>query len=160
MGPQSRLAEFNLRVVGSRGACGSVGPSPRTRRRPRAHFPRGERYDRFSGRHKPRIKVTRPFAGASVIGSGGVGRPGERGTQPPCPPYGSGPRPQTSRPTGEDCSQCSPTAVATRESGVLPCRHSGSVANRSAPYPTRLETRTKESNMRASHGVLRNLKAQ
>ena len=37
--------------------------------------------------------------------------------------------------------------------------HSGSMANRSATYPTRLETRTKESNMCASHGALRNLKA-
>ncbi len=37
---------------------------------------------------------------------------------------------------------------------------SGSVATASAPHPTRLETRTKESNTRASHWALRNPKAQ
>ena len=36
----------------------------------------------------------------------------------------------------------------------------GSVANRLAALPTRLETRTKESNMCASQWALRNLKAQ
>ena len=36
----------------------------------------------------------------------------------------------------------------------------GSVANRSALHPTRLETRTKESNMRASRWVVRNPKAK
>ena len=44
--------------------------------------------------------------------------------------------------------------------GLLPRWCQGSVANRLAPHPTRLETRTKESNMCASHWVLRNLKAQ
>ncbi len=37
---------------------------------------------------------------------------------------------------------------------------SGSVANRSATHQTRLETRTKESSMCASHGVSRNPRAQ
>jgi len=37
---------------------------------------------------------------------------------------------------------------------------SGSVANRSVTCPTRLETRTKESNMCASQWVLRNLEAK
>ena len=62
MGPQSRLAEFNLRVVGCWGyRIRRTGPL--SRRRSRAHFPRGERYDRLSGRQKPRLKVARPSGG-------------------------------------------------------------------------------------------------
>lgn len=48
-----------------------------------------------------------------------------------------------------DCRQCPLTAVVQR-AGV-PTSHSASVANRSVTCPTRLETRTKESNMCASH---------
>ena len=122
-------------------------------------FRRVERHDRFAGGHKPPWKVAPDFG--SECYSLGWRRPagGPRNLYPPCRPSGSGALPSGVVSTGEDCSQCSPTA-APYGVGSLPCRHSGSVAIRSAPYPTRLETRTKESNMCASHGVLRNLKAQ
>jgi hypothetical protein len=53
------------------------------------------------------------------------------------------------RPTWGDCRQCPQTAVVQR-AGVSQS-HLASVANRSVTCPTRLETRTKESNMCASH---------
>jgi hypothetical protein len=53
------------------------------------------------------------------------------------------------RPTWGDCRQCPQTAVVQRVG--VPASHLASVANRSVTCPTRLETRTKESNMCASH---------
>lgn len=53
------------------------------------------------------------------------------------------------RPNWRNCRQYLLTAVVQR-AGV-PTSYSASVANRSVTCPTRLETRTKESNMCASH---------
>lgn len=61
------------------------------------------------------------------------------------------------------CGYCLSGAVAANRvvrtgPGCVGCAR-WSVANRSVVHPTRLGTRTKESNMCASHWVLRNLKA-
>lgn len=61
------------------------------------------------------------------------------------------------------CGYCLSGAVAANRvvrtgPGCVGCAR-WSVANRSVVHPTRLVTRTKESNMCASHWVLRNLKA-
>ena len=85
------------------------GPARRRARACRVHFPRVERHDRFAGGLKPREKViaTRhPRPARGVIDLGGVGPPADRGTLR-CPP-----RRVRRAPTGEDCSQCSPTAAA------------------------------------------------
>ena len=57
--------------------------------------------------------------------------------------------PLLDRSTRGDCRQCLRTAVVQRVG--VPTSYSASVANRSVTCPTRLETRTKESNMCASH---------
>lgn len=67
---------------------------------------------------------------------------------------GRGPLPPARLSTGADCPQCAPTA-SCRQGGERPTlnrRRQGSAAM-SATHPTRLETRTKESNARASQRV-------
>jgi len=120
-----------------------------------AHFRRAERHDRFAGRQKPPERC--PVAQAiGVIVPDGVGRPADRGRLP-CA-AGRGAVASGVRSNCGDCRQCPLTA------GVRGWRRaaigSGSVANRSVACPTRLETRTKESNMCASQWVLRNPEAQ
>ena len=66
MGPQSLPVEFNW-PFGGWGRCSypQGGTRLSARRRP-AHFPRGERHDRFSGRLKPPGKVA-PALVAGVL---------------------------------------------------------------------------------------------
>ena len=93
--------------------------------------------------------------GFGVIDPGGVGPSADRGR--PCA-VGPGARVPRVRSNCGDCRQC-PLTADVRRSGSFRL-DSGSVANRSVTCPTRLETRTKESNMCASQWVLRNLEAQ
>ena len=159
MGPLSRLAEFNSLLCGVAG-CG-IFSDPYSSRPPSEGALSAE-WKATTGSAaviSPRWKVAPRFGGECYSPgwrwpAAGLRNSNTRRAVPkaraPCLFVPSRLR--------EDCSQCSPTAVR-QGVGLLPCGHSGSVAIRSAPYPTRLETRTKESNMCASHGVLRNLKA-
>lgn len=61
--------------------------------------------------------------------------------------------------TGRDWATVSPDRSSAIGVG-LAGRRTRLVASMSAFHPTRLETRTKESNMRASHWAVRNPKAQ
>jgi hypothetical protein len=93
--------------------------------------------------------------GFGVIDRGGVGPSADRGRplRGRRPLLGSG-RPFDLRGLSSVPADRGRSAIGTPGVG------SGSVANRSVTCPTRLETRTKESNMCASHWVLRNLEAQ
>ena len=121
----------------------------------RVHFRRAERHDRFAGGQKPSGKVA-DSQGFGVIDPGGVGPLADRGRLHRA--VGRGSAAPCVRSNCGDCRQC-PLAASARRWWIAEVG-SGSVANRSVTCPTRLETRTKESNMCASHWVLRNLEAK
>ncbi len=94
--------------------------------------------------------------GFGVIDPGGVGPLADRGRLHRA--VGRGSAAPCVRSNCGDCRQC-PLAASARWWWIAEVG-SGSVANRSVTCPTRLETRTKESNMCASQWVLRNLEAK
>ena len=71
------------------------------------------------------------------------------------PPSGGarGPLPPARLSTGSDCPQCAPNRVASPGRGPAHVNWRKGSAAMSATHPTRLETRTKESNARASQRV-------
>ena len=89
------------------------GPASRRARACRVHFLRVERHDRFAGGLKPREKViatrcpprSRSYRSRRRWPAGGP-------RNIPLPAAARAPGPDVGRPTGEDCSQCSPTAAA------------------------------------------------
>ena len=113
------------------------------------HFPRSERHDRFARRQEA------PGEGGlclQLLYSSRRSLPaaGPRYIFPPCPPSGLGSWPSLGVRLGwTDFSALRPRLVYGF--GSPRAWHTGSVAIRSAPYPTRLETRTEESNICSSH---------
>ena len=116
------------------------------------HFLRAERHDRFRGGHEPGWKVT-PSFGAACYSQPRWTRCGTEDAVPPLTVSGRRRRVELGALLAERRKRL-------RRTDSYAWERLGSVANRSVLHPTRLETRTKESNMWASHGVLRNPKAQ
>jgi hypothetical protein len=115
------------------------------------HFRRVERHDRFVGGRKPPGEVAKRSS-RRVIRPEGVGPPADRG-RPLCAVR---PVVVVSRVRHDRRGLSSVPADRGRAAAAAIRADSGSVANRSVTRPTRLETRTKESNMCASRRALRN----
>jgi hypothetical protein len=153
--PQSRSAEFSAARGPGRLRFGILVNQPRCRAGlRRVHFPRTESHNRFGERSHAgkgcRCGRSRPYQPSPASRRQTEEPP--RVLRPPSPPgefdwerLGN----RVSRPLSRD------RRGAGRARYVI-----GLVASLSAFHPTRLETRTKESNMRASHWVVRNPKAQ
>ena len=152
-GPQSPPSEFNLAVRGPGGGSDPSRDGPCRRLRPTGALSGGGAPRPSLGLPKPPWKVAGHFGGQCY--RRGACRPARGARNPAAPALWLGPPALSGPTTGTDCSQCVST-VLRPGLGPLPSRRSRSVANRSAPRPTRLETRTKESNMHASRRVLRN----
>ena len=142
MDPQTRPAEFSSAVLRVRWAGDPIGLRRRTTLFSRVHFPQAERQDRFPSGQKASRKIGCPLAGNCYR----LGCPdplGDRGAAAVVVPLRS--------PVEFDC-----WGLGNRvrrplfRDGRGGPGSTGSLANWSALHPTRLETRTKESNMRAS----------
>ena len=155
--PQSRSAEFSAARGPGQSRFGIPGNRPRCRAGlRRVHFPRAESHNRFGGRAVTcregcRWGRSRPYQPSPANRPQTEEPP--RASRPPSPPgefdwerLGN----RVFRPLTRD----------RRGAGRVCKKSAGLVASLSAFHPTRLETRTKESNMRASHWVVRNPKAQ
>ena len=153
-GPQSPSRGFSLPAGGDRSRLSPLGEGAGGRgllaagALSRVGAPRPVR------RRSETVGQGDPRLGADVTGSARSGPPADRG-RPSAAPRLIGPC--GARTTDGDWFQCSSTARVG--AARVRARSSGSVANRSAARPTRLETRTKESNMCASRRALRNPKA-
>ena len=134
------------RLVSDRKTAPGVGPSGR------AHFSRGDATTASLPARSPAARCT-SLRGRSLQAAGARPGGGARNAR-----RLRGPLLRASvRLGGTVLSAFRPRVY---EGGGPPRGFSGSVAARSAPHPTRLETRTKESNMCASHWTVLNLKAQ
>ena len=161
MGPPSRPAGFNLPAKGGdAGASGSSTTGPRRSAVAGGCTFRG--VSATTGSHggmKPGEKVASASRGCFIALRGHCPL-SDRGTRLAVPAsQARAPGPRRAHDWGGLISVLS-DRVWCVGSGLLRARHAGSVAIRSAPYPTRLETRTEESNMCASRWDRRILKAQ
>lgn len=168
-----RGARARARGVGG----GAGGPTP-----PSVTAPRQQRSPNPGAEGARPVAALSPLpaltpAGASLFFSpprgGGRGVPPPRGragvfrggrAAPPTArplPHPSRPRRRGARGGGADCPQCAPGEVAPSGPGGFARRHAAERSERtgsaamSATHPTRLETRTKESNTCASQGLAR-----
>ena len=162
MGPQSRPVEFNSSEARSAGAVDPHGTAARVSRVPEGALSTGRAPRPVRRRSKVSGKGSRAGFGRLCVIVPGFGGPlANRGIA--CRRFrllwdGAGPCVGWS---GRGRTVHSVLRLPGLSAmGVLPCGSLGSVANRSAPHQTRLETRTKESNMCASHWALRNPQAQ